>query len=335
VNFKTYFNSQLGTQAQWISDNKVVFNDIIVASDLKSKSIGIVYDISTKKKMQLECPIYHVNTEGSWAVAPNLTKIHLTQLGYGIKLNKTNDSELINEQAVKDDGIYLINLKSGSCKLLVSLYDISMAVGLPIDVPTYGFHTKWSSDGEKIMFVVRTMDPAVRIDGLLFGKRFRTQHLIVMNKNGGNIRRIISWNSNLVIHPKSIDFDGNHPNWIPGTHKISINLAKRPFENNKIYSLFERIKSFTFTHNFQKVHKWKIFSIDTDTENIEPILLYSVGSGHPSVRAGERYIISDSYSKERFFFQDQKLKYGAVPLRLIDSYTQKEIWLAQVFIQYF
>jgi len=86
-----------------------VFNDIIEGSDLKSKSIGIVYDISTKKKMQLECPIYHVNTEGSWAVAPNLTKIHLTQLGYGIKLNKTNDSKLIKLSIISSKTLLMEN----------------------------------------------------------------------------------------------------------------------------------------------------------------------------------------------------------------------------------
>jgi hypothetical protein len=29
--------------------------------------------------------------------------------------------------------------------------------GLDMNLPTYGFHTKWSSDGRVVMFIVRTL----------------------------------------------------------------------------------------------------------------------------------------------------------------------------------
>ena len=92
-----------------------------------------------------------------------------------------------------------------------------MATNLPIDVPTYGFHAKWSGDGEKIMFIVRTLETAVRIDRML-GKRFRVQHLITMNKDDSEIRRLISWGSKPVVNGLTRDHDGNHL-WIPGTVK--------------------------------------------------------------------------------------------------------------------
>ena len=177
-----------------------------------------------------------MSPDGRFGAAPNMTKMHVTQWGYGIKLPTKQpglESTEYNDGAPSTDGIFITDLMTGRCRLLVSLLDIALAVGLNAHVPTYGFHVKWSPDGQLLMFVVRTMELAVRIDGLA-GKRFRTQHLIVLNADGSNIRKILTWGSKPV-HGMSIDWDGNHPNWVPdlSSHKISMNLALSDSEMRK------------------------------------------------------------------------------------------------------
>ena len=91
------------------------------------------------------CPLYQLSPDGSVGIAPNLTKLHVTQLGYGILpsdyLEETREI-YYNRGSPHDDGLYKIDLSSGDCQLFVSLRTISKAVGLPLDVPTYGFHAK-------------------------------------------------------------------------------------------------------------------------------------------------------------------------------------------------
>jgi len=74
----------------------------------------------------------------------------------------------------EDDGIYITDLKRNTCRLLVSLKALvdripnkliqkcnrrrSSSGSTYTYPPTYGFHTKWSSDGKMIMFVLRTLE---------------------------------------------------------------------------------------------------------------------------------------------------------------------------------
>ena len=54
------------------------------------------------------------------------------------------------------------------------------------------------------------------------------------------------------------------------------------------------------------------------------------GSGHPnfSPADGGRYVVMDAYAKERHWFAG--LRDRCVPLRLVDTHTGREVWLAQV-----
>ena len=141
--------------------------------------IGKVYDLEKKRVTRsLDCPVYHLSPDGLYGIAPNLTKLHVTQWGYGILPfnymaadgpdTDTNKEIFFNRGSPVDDGLFKIDIETGKCDLFVSLREISKAVGLPLDVPTYGFHTKWSDDGEIIMFIVRTLQTATQsIEGMI------------------------------------------------------------------------------------------------------------------------------------------------------------------------
>lgn len=331
VGYTSAWGSQVGAHVQWLARGspmdraKIVYND---RDSSGARPIGVIHDLETHTRTQMDCPIYHISPDGLFGIAPNMTKIHITQLGYGIMpkyLKEEDESAYLNRGAPSDDGIYIIDTSTGKCRLLVSLKEISEATDLPLDAPTYGFHTKWSDDGEKIMFIVRTLQTALRIDGVL-GKRFRVQHLITMDKDGSNIKRLISWGSKPVVNGLTRDFDGNHPTWVPGTHKITMNLAPLVAHSKSFGSLVEGL-----IPSSRDNLKWKLVVLDADNHDARaPSMdVYPAGSGHPTARKGFRYILTDAYTKESAWFGDS-LRKGTSPLRLIDTYKSREVWLLQM-----
>jgi hypothetical protein len=136
-----------------------------------------------------------------------------------------------------------------------------MVAGLDPSLPTYGFHTKFSSDGKLIMVVMRT-----------FQNGHRIQHLFVIHRRSRHIRYILSWGKSMkrdrtrkydlqavddsvttidslteslrkegcIVEISTVEFpshkyiarDGNHPSWIPNSHLISMNLQKFDHQKN-------------------------------------------------------------------------------------------------------
>lgn len=256
------WDTQLGAQLQWGSTDTELFYNVLqedafinteaprgvdgASSETNSCSNncakqtagrttirGTVYNLKLRTHRLLQCPIYHVTSDGSTGVAPNLLKLHHTQKGYGVRLMDLQHVNNRNINAPLDDGIYLTNLTTGECSLYVSLHELASAAGMDVSAtPTYGFHTKFSFDGTLLMVVVRTLEtPAPPRQA-----RVRVQHLFVIHLATRSIRRMVSWSSYPFIPrqcaqreasgqcPTVTLRDGNHPNWVPGTHKISMNL---------------------------------------------------------------------------------------------------------------
>jgi hypothetical protein len=147
------------------------------------------------------------------------------------------------------DGIYITNIRTGHCKMISFQKLLNRAGWVVKNTPVYGFHAKWSSDGQIIMFVIRTLELAVpsttlgermkdTITSLYHSitnpnkmhkiKRVRVQHLFVLNRQGSVVRHVISWASRPFLHSVYGQIihlkDGNHPNWVPGERKITMNL---------------------------------------------------------------------------------------------------------------
>ena len=425
----TAWDSQTGSHVQWGASDEALFYNIRVAEvatelhrvnmsknanfasskfmNLKCKGLrGVTHNIFTGISRMLDCPVYHVSPNGLFAVSPDLTKIGFTQLGYGVpsKFAKRN----IN--APNSDGVYLTNIRTGKCRLLSSLHNLAVVGGLDTKgTPTYGFHTKFSSDGKMIMFVVRTLhersinfdDTVSSIEDKVFGtissafgylqkSSYRTQHLFVILLNCSDIRLILSWggnyasrsnilgNNSSTTHGPSIRgiFDGNHPNWIVNTHNISMNLVeiKKSKENYGIHRWMNKkslkqqmlryqavtinvdaiLTSSSSSSSSSQSHKSGALirhHVDIEPPNEFQIeIAYPWGTGHPSYHPGGRYLLMDTYPKEieglralvtstlsaaemnhtGTHSQRMRLDHGYVPLRLVDTVTGKEIWLAKV-----
>lgn len=190
-----------------------------------------------------------------------------------------------------------------------------------------------------------------------FSSRVRRQHLFAvtfdeslyrrLNKwpDGGHlstigpyssptITYIHSWSSkkfyDVVNHKIIKEFDANHPAWIPGTNKISINI------HNDYY---RSIDGSTRTSTC----KWSLSAIDLDALHIDRAKgsnklkkLIDCSSGHPAFFSQDRYVIIDAYAKEISMFTNSKedsideTREDFVPLRLIDLQTKDTLTLLKV-----
>ena len=82
-----------------------------------------------------------------------------------------------------DDGLYKTDIVTGQCSIIVSLRTLAIRAGSDIEsTPTYGFHSKFSSDGELVMFIERTLETPLPPHTA----RVRVQHMFVMHSDGTN-----------------------------------------------------------------------------------------------------------------------------------------------------
>ena len=281
------WGAQLGAQVQWgDKDTDLFFNiagDVLKHGKLErsrdfkfmqSGLAGMVMNPRSGHKKLLDCPVYHVSQDGKLTVSPQLFKIHYTQMGYGADyVGSSGGSPSLaqteqdlrgygpNTGASKDDGVYVGNVETGKCELIASLHDLAILAGINSEhTPVYGFHTKFSSDGKLILFVLRSLEPHGGLAGVLSNSglgleetlsipRVRRQHLFVLHTDGSSPMHLLSWASepykestNAATKPnrermrqrklsqardETMDvFDANHPSWLPHSHKISINLRR-------------------------------------------------------------------------------------------------------------
>ena len=303
ANITTFgWDSQVGAHAQWGTDDEhLLFNDIT-----NNTAHGVVYNIYTKKARTLGNTVYHVSGNGNFAVTPSLTKIRFTQLGYGLYVRHTKPNNRYN---LDNDGYYIVDIATGASKLLVSLNKLQQHLPrcfMSSMSAMYGFHAKWSSDDQLIMLIVRT----VTLDGR------RVQHIFTINRENFRVNYVTSWSSthSTAKSHECLVLDGNHPNWIPNTHLLSINQGR--------------------------IKPWDLVVFDADSgRNSTTRLLSGRSTGHPNVlwfnETDSNYVaIVDSYFKEKGFFGSDIDT--LVPLRLIvgNRTGYSEVWLTRIDINH-
>jgi hypothetical protein len=382
------WGSQVGAHLQWGKTDDELYYNILVANDsqceLRFRSSceytlrGIQFNLKTKKKTILSCPIYHVSSDGLKSISPNLFEISHAQKGYGI------DWKNLNRRVDYSNGLFVNDLKSFQCSSFYSLEEIASHIGINTkETKVFPFHTKWSSNGEFILFVMRTIEKGVPKQSTAWSRspitpRARVQHLFVLggSKEKKKIVYLFSWASKPILRKdSSTDHceekvirlrDGNHPNWVPDTLKITMNLETGDRDGTTIkkslstvlidltgfLSALQTPPSFPLYHQNFIFHseiinnrgKENCFNdmnlsllvpsgpLEEGKENkLAVVIIWPIGSGHPSIHPSGRYLLLDKYAKEINAISvqgDKTVKYS--PISLIDIYCQEEYHLAQV-----
>lgn len=335
------WGAQLGAQVQWSGNDDKLFFNMEDLSSFSRRAYGVSYDPRTHASTPLPCAVYHVSADGQHTVSPDLYRIFHTQRGYGI------DRPNAQEQA-QDDGIMVADLRTHSCRQLYSLQQIAAAIGL--DSPRiYGFHTKWSSDGKYILFVLRSLEqPADSSSWVRSKVRVRVQHLVLLSADGQTIKYVLSWASKPFMSNGTkvlVLVDGNHPNWIPGSHRISMNFDAKHVLGQDSQQLWATVVIDAdrllcdlplYHQRFRAVPFQRTAAEATSTHgcqqhtDIEMMLAWEYGFGHPSFHPNGRYFITDAYEKEASGVHCSAVQAGMIPVLLVDTLTKHVTVLAQV-----
>jgi hypothetical protein len=304
------WDTQLGAQVQWgVTDKQLFYNDLDATN---WQPFGVLLDPFTGTKRVLDGTVYMVSPDGRWVASPCLLRIGVTQPGYGVRVPP--EQVPANRGAPADDGVYITHVKSGEARLLVSLGDIVKACDLRLEEfakgDFYSFHVKWNQQGTRLLLVLRWV-PHGR------GTRIRAQ-VITMKADASDIH--------VTIPASEWDKGGHHPNWCPDGETVMMNLRFDP-------SAFERAYQ-RLPGRLRRVAQ-RIFGVGADGMRFVQVRydgtgygLMSdsvVGTGHPSLHANGRHVITDAYPSEAVSYGD-----GTTPVRLIDLVAGSEVALIRI-----
>ena len=112
------WNWQQGCMLQWAPGNvsEVVWND-----RQDDHFISYVYNLETQNKRTLPHPVYGIAKDAEFTIFPDFARLNDTRPGYGYAgVPDKNFDQLAPESS----GIWKMDMKTGECKMLFSLYDI-------------------------------------------------------------------------------------------------------------------------------------------------------------------------------------------------------------------
>jgi hypothetical protein len=286
------WDTQLGAQVQWGADDRtLLFNDVDTAT---WRPHGVRLDPLNGQRHELEGTIYAVSPDGRWSAGPCLRRTLRTQRGYGVVVPPGHVPS--NRGAPTDDGIYLTDLASGASRLLVSIADV-FEQAFPADARDryrggdfYCFHVKWNPQGTRLLLVLRWL-PRTWIPWKR-KKSYRRLNVITLDADGGNARIAVPdtlWRKG-----------GNHPNWCPDGEHVLMNL------NSEGAGLrFVRVRH--------------------DGSGLETLSRTIPGSGHPTLHADGRHVLTDAYPHEPVAYGD-----GTTPIRWVDLADSSETAIVRI-----
>jgi len=150
---QTYaWNWQQGAMLQWVpgtSRQLIIYN-----SCQEGSFVSVIRDIDGGEERTLPLPVYTISHDGRWALTPNFSRLAVTRPGYGYLgvLDPWRE-----EKAPKEDGIYLMDLRTGEYTLIISL--AQMAAFRPrVDMEgcVHWFnHLLFSPDDRRFIFLHR------------------------------------------------------------------------------------------------------------------------------------------------------------------------------------
>ncbi len=299
------WDTQLGAQPQWgDSDSALYFNRMDTDQWVP---YGVRVDIHSGSEIRLAGTIYMVSPDGRYSISPDLVRIWSVQPGYGV-VTPPAASKTLNV-ASADDGVFITDLCSGESRVLVSFEDICTT--LPDDFGSFdhakgdffGFHTKWSPDGNRIFFLVRWKERD--------SKKRSLNWIITMRADGSDLR--------VAIRPRQW-VGGHHPNWCPDSEHIVMNLVlpNGPRSIGRIRRLTDRLARRFSMPLYRPASAIRLATFRYDGSDLRPVSSTHLGSGHPTWHQGLNAVLTDAYPWEAVAPGD-----GTSPIRLIFAETDQ------------
>ena len=288
------WETQLGANINWGgSDEELFFNDVDQSS---WTPVTVRLNPLSGATDRFGRGIYHVSPDGRWAISCALEKMRRTQFGYGVVI--PDDQVPLNWELAEDDGLFLTDLTSGECRLLVSLRDLMENHVPECEKPAqrdrlyYGFHAKWAPTGDRILFTVRGVASpwALHLEAMAHAPLHF--YIFTMRPDGTEI----ACATDARFWTKS----GHHINFTPDGRGLTMNHA-------------------TYGEDLYLV------TCAVDGGNRHHLSETIPGSGHPTLHPDNRHVLTDCYLGEPMTAGD-----GTVPLRWIDLQADSEETIVRV-----
>ena len=288
---------QMGANLNWAGPTRVAFND--VDTQAWTPQLAVLDVVTGERRTFDGAGVYHVSPDGRSAAAASMEKMRRTQPGYGVLV--PDDRSRRNVGAVDDDGLWVTDLESGRRRLVLSLAQAAKHIpdlkALPegelAEWEIYGFHSKWSPVGDRLIFTVRRYlhHGQDRFDA--FSRRGEGEgvrfDVLTLRPDGGDVHDAVPadlWQPG-----------GNHVNWTPDGRGLTANVRLPGTREDGGFSLIR---------------------CGFDGSDFGPFTGVR-GSGHPILHPSGM-LLADTYAWET------PLAYGdgSVPLRWIDPEADAE-----------
>lgn len=274
------WNWQMGAQLQWLESEKnkeLIYN--VRTGDLSAEYSEFgsrVYNLTTGKTRKLPLPIYVVAPNAQYALCLNYHRLYLTHQTIGYS---SSDALATIGKAPSDDGIHLMDVKTGFYELILSYQDLRKFHPLKsmVNAMHWVSHIEINCTSSRVLFLHRWTERVE--DETCFLHR-----LITMNPDGSDLRLLEcsdhplpqlkqGFNSKDVgtFDYEKSEYQISHPIWIDDSHII----AWSPHEGNIHYHIYTDANEV----------KVEVVGQNILTEN-----------GHMSFsEQNERWLLSDTY----------------------------------------
>ncbi len=156
------WNWQEGCRLRWhpTEEDTVIYNTLI-----DGKYGAVFRDVkSSREKRTYRMPVYDVDPHGQYAVSINFSRLERLHTGYGYNNLCDNTSD---QCTPVDDGIYIIDLETGDCRLFVSYERLSEFVDIPDNTHNYVMGLMINPSGDYLSFLHRYHYQGERITNLI------------------------------------------------------------------------------------------------------------------------------------------------------------------------
>ncbi len=268
---------QQGAMTLWLHHRprSFVYNDFVRDGE-GWRPISRIHSLDDGAVGQYDVPLYTTSRDGRWGISLNFSRI--PRRGYSYAL-----AALPREAPSPDldnDGLFLVDMHSGTSRLIVSYRQLIASHPFPYDLDGDGVymwlnHAIFNSDASRVMVLFRTapqMDPP---------RPWRT-HMYTMALDGSDLRCSLSdiyWRNGGISHqiwgrtPDEILVDAD---WCGRGHEyIVFDETRHPFQARRISQGMGPAGHL----NFSPDGRWMIADTYPDAEGVQRLALVNVGTG--------------------------------------------------------
>ena len=177
------WNFQEAAMCHWLpwADDTFLYND-----KRDGKFVTVILNWKTGEEKIIPYPVSAVSRDGEWAVSINYARLRLSRPDYGYA-GEGQDAQK-NVSWPDNDGLWLVNLKTGEAELIVSIASLKDQMTQMQDPKglAYFCHTIISPNAKKIFWLARTVENLDAQAG--FVSKWQTTSF-TCDLDGSNVRR--------------------------------------------------------------------------------------------------------------------------------------------------